>query len=240
MIEKSTTLAARFWVKVDKTASCWLWVASKNRAGYGQIYGPGRPYLAHRVSWEIHNGPIPNGLGVLHRCDVPACVNPAHLFLGTPADNALDKVAKQRQPKGAESAMAKLSEQVVVALRVELSRPEVSQREIAGRYGVCQQTVSDIMRGRLWKHLGGPIQSARPYCAHGAKHHNAKLTAAKVHVIYRLWDWTYLTQSQIGALFSVTNYAVSDVVRGKVWRHLLPDREKPLVGVIRKQQSNLS
>lgn len=96
-------LEIRYWAKVDKRGpdECWPWVAYRHGAGYGRINrGPAKAgqVFAHRVSWEIHYGSIPDGLYVLHRCDNPPCQNPAHLFVGTTADNMRDKVAKGRQP----------------------------------------------------------------------------------------------------------------------------------------------
>lgn len=93
----STPIGQRFWANVDKTlghgpqGTCWVWTACAIK-GYGYISRT----LAHRVSWEIHNSPIPEGLCVLHKCDNPPCVNPEHLFLGTKKDNILDAVAKGR------------------------------------------------------------------------------------------------------------------------------------------------
>ena len=89
----------RFWNKVMKiveTDECWEWIAFKNKDGYGLFGYNGKNQKAHRVSWQLHNGPIPDGLCVLHKCDNPSCVNPNHLFLGTNADNIKDRVNKNR------------------------------------------------------------------------------------------------------------------------------------------------
>jgi hypothetical protein len=94
------TLHDRFWEKVVKGIECWLWIGATTRRGYGAIHAapPSRKILvASRVSWEIHYGAIPDGLFVCHRCDVPACVRPDHLFLGTDKENKADMMAKGRQ-----------------------------------------------------------------------------------------------------------------------------------------------
>ncbi len=93
------TLAQRFWPKVGKpnrTSGCWNWTGATINTGYGSICHDGKHCLAHRASWQIHKGEIPGKLLVLHRCDNRLCVNPAHLFLGTKKDNAIDMVKKGR------------------------------------------------------------------------------------------------------------------------------------------------
>ena len=137
------TLAARFWAKVVKGASCWDWTGTRQPAGYGIIGKVG----AHRISWELHNGLIPSGLWVLHRCDNPGCVNPAHLFLGTNGDNVRDAIAKGRKPGVFEddNAATKLSATQVYQVR-ELAK-EHPQAIIASMFGVHQSTVSRIVRG---------------------------------------------------------------------------------------------
>lgn len=89
----------RFWRKVVKGDGCWLWTGHRGSGGYGRFWLNGKQVLAHRTSWEITNGPIPDGLYACHRCDNPPCVKPAHLFLGTALDNAEDRDRKGRTPR---------------------------------------------------------------------------------------------------------------------------------------------
>lgn len=91
--------------RINKTPSCWLWEGSLDSDGYGRATAKGGPSetLAHRIAWTFANGPVPDGLSVCHRCDVPACVNPAHLFVGTSQDNQADKVQKNRQARGSKN-----------------------------------------------------------------------------------------------------------------------------------------
>ncbi len=108
----------------------------------------------HRFVWELINGPIPRGLGVLHTCDTPACYEPTHLFLGTQADNMADKCHKGRQRHGGaagdDHGCAKLTSLEVVEIR---SRTGTSQRALAKEYGVGKTTIARIHRRQGWKHL---------------------------------------------------------------------------------------
>jgi hypothetical protein len=99
---QKASLEERFWTRVSwgPADRCWPWTGAGRGNGYGHVHRSGRgatTTLAHRLSWEIHHGPIPEGLFVLHRCDNPRCVNPAHLFLGTQKTNIHDMIGKGRR-----------------------------------------------------------------------------------------------------------------------------------------------
>lgn len=102
-------LAERFWAKVARTDSCWLWTGGKNSGGYGIVHANGCSRTAHRVSWELENGPLASTVCVLHRCDTPLCVRTSHLFLGDYTANNRDREAKGRgnHPKGPDHWTAK-------------------------------------------------------------------------------------------------------------------------------------
>ena len=152
-------LADRFWTRVEKSGDCWPWNGRLNHAGYGEIdsgghsRNGGRPLLAHRVSWELHYGSIPSGLHVLHQCDNPPCCNPAHLFLGTNTDNVRDKVEKARQHRGERSPLSKLTEQQVMDIRARYATGTIMQKDLCAEYGVSPATMSQLLSGKLWRHL---------------------------------------------------------------------------------------
>lgn len=155
-----TPLVERFWKAVEKTETCWLWRGARKTFGYGVIGSGGNDSTslhAHRVSWEIHHGQIPNGLQVLHRCDVPACVNPDHLFLGTQGDNMRDAVAKGRwvAPRTAQSGeghgSARLTAAQVADIRERYAAGNVTQVALGLEFGIKQGHVSGIILRKAWK-----------------------------------------------------------------------------------------
>lgn len=141
----------RFYNKVNTSDpnGCHLWTACILTSGYGQFRLNGKLGRAHRVAWQLAHGPIPEGMHVLHRCDVRACVNPEHLFLGTNADNMRDMTEKGRAAKGEAGGNAKLTEADVHAIRAD-SRVA---RKIADDYGVSVSAVKHIKKRRSWKHI---------------------------------------------------------------------------------------
>lgn len=136
---------------------CRLWIGAADR--YGHFSVDDIVHSAHRVSYTIFNGPIPEGLDVLHRCDTPLCVNPEHLFIGNQADNSRDMVLKGRSHSGDKNHSAKIARDVVLSIFVATGR----HAEIAVRFGVDKSTVSHIKTGRQWSSVTGmvPIPSSR-------------------------------------------------------------------------------
>ncbi len=148
----------RFWDKVSipPEGGCWTWTAAKKDGGYGVI-GVGRDKLvrAHRMSWELANGPIPDGLFVCHHCDNPSCVNPDHLFLGTPLDNTRDMDNKGRRVsvavRGEKQGLAKLTRNSVIRIRIVAGA--LPAGKIAKAVGVSKKSVLNVLHGKTWKHV---------------------------------------------------------------------------------------
>jgi hypothetical protein len=144
----------RFWGRVQKSPNCWLWTGDTKSHGYGRMVGRNRKLQhVHRVSWELHFGPIPVGLFVLHKCDVKACVRPDHLFLGTQEDNIRDCVNKGRHvsglppvPTGETCPSAKLKDREVVEIRRLYSTGLHTNESIARLFHISHQHVSRVIR----------------------------------------------------------------------------------------------
>lgn len=132
---------------IDKTGDCWLWTAARDKDGYGIFSYAGKTARAARVALELDGRPVPNGAFACHHCDNPRCVKPAHLFVGSPADNVVDMIAKGRNYTGSRHHFSKLDETAVRAIRAS----GASAQEVAAKYGVTPSSVSLIRRGVTWK-----------------------------------------------------------------------------------------
>lgn len=176
-------LEIRFWRNVNKTETCWLWTGYKGADGYGRIYVAPKVCRAPRVSYEMHVGPIPDGLFVCHHCDTPACIRPDHLFLGDCAANMADMWRKgryktgdahwthikpeclskgethhaKRRPetvvRGEKHGGAKLNEAKVREIRRLYADEGIGLSELGRRYGVTPQLIQHVVRRTAWRHV---------------------------------------------------------------------------------------
>lgn len=162
---KRTTPSTRFWSKVqiiNDADSCWLWTGKISQTGgYGRFYlsNPEREVPAHKFAYEDTNGPLPEGMKALHRCDVRPCVRPSHVFPGTQKDNIQDAMKKGRFPqhqyfRGKHfHTPKKLSADAVREIRDKYANERISQQKLADQYGVSQVMISTIVRGATWTHI---------------------------------------------------------------------------------------
>lgn len=154
------SLSERFWKKVDKRSAddCWNWTAYRDKDGYGHIRLDNSKHSdapSHRVSYELANGTIPDGMFVCHSCDNPSCVNPNHLFLGTHIDNMRDCVTKGRKVglRGEKFYANKLTDEKVIAMRRRYEIGDADMRTLATEYGVAVSTVCNVIHRKSWKHI---------------------------------------------------------------------------------------
>ncbi len=139
-------------VKINPETGCWEWTGGLDTLGYAPISFQNYLTKAHRLSWSIANGPIPDGLHVLHKCDVRHCVNPEHLFVGTHQDNMRDRDAKGRGgvTKGAKNHNSKLNPEKAFEIRWHAAVGH-KQRDLAKTYGVTQRTIAQVIHNKTWQ-----------------------------------------------------------------------------------------
>lgn len=146
------SMEQRFWDRVQRTDSCWIWRGFGDNAHRPRITSPGRngrPIMASRYAYELLVGPIPAGMWVLHTCDNGVCVNPDHLYLGTQVENENDKVSRNRSCRGSKNAGAKLRAEDVRKIR-ELVAHGRKTGELAEMFGVSKATITAIRCKYLW------------------------------------------------------------------------------------------
>ena len=217
------SLLRRFWAMVDRQQEdeCWNWTGSTTR-GYGQItHGRKVRYKAHRLSWVIHNGPIPDGMEVCHTCDNKACVNPNHLFVGTHADNMRDMAKKKRGHKtgalGEKNGQSKLVLDQVLRIRALYSTGKYSQQVLANKYQVDGSTIGLIVRNKKWfdpnysldeKVVGATLSNPRPW--------RRVFTEEIVDEIVRLKMDSGLSNKALGKRFGVSKTTIRNYIQRRL------------------------
>ena len=148
----------RFWSKVDRNGvnGCWLWKTGKDKDGYGKFNPTKLQHIrAHRFSFWLVNGIIPKGMFVCHSCDNPSCVNPKHLFLGSPKDNTRDMIRKGRanRLRGEDCSWSKLSDESIKMIRGLYKRSDLTQYALAKKFNISQAQISNIVTGKRWSQI---------------------------------------------------------------------------------------
>lgn len=223
MADERKTIEERFWAKVDKDGpvpehmphlgACWVWTASKLNSGYGQFGIGGKLRYAHRLSWEMERGEIPDNLCVLHSCDNPPCVRPEHLFLGTRRENSSDCQRKGRLARGDTHGSRTHPERLA---RGDANGARRHPERLArGDSHGSRLHPERVARGERHMSRTHPESVSR-----GEANGNAKLTAEKVREIRRRCA-AGESGKDIGRLLGVTQAAISLVVTRRTWRHVL-------------------
>ena len=209
----------RFWLQVQKSDGCWLWMSGRDRDGYGRFnadHDGEHHKTAHRYSYHLNKGKIPFGLSICHTCDVPACVRPDHLFLGTNAENHADKAAKGRargQANGEKHTLAKLTE----AQALDILNDPRPFAQIANQYGVVPGTISDIKRRRSWGHLGkAKGVKARRVSPRKGVSASGKITPEIVRYIRTSTE----RGIDLAAKFDTTKQTITDIRHRRSWAHI--------------------
>lgn len=208
---------ARFFQRVRKTDACWIWLGGRDVDGYGVFRGAVGDVVfkrAHRFSYAYHTGDLTPGMHVLHSCDNPCCVNPAHLSAGTNADNMRDKAQKGRSRvrKGQDAPQAILTDEQVLAIRRD-PRPHT---ELAVEFGVTAQTIRDVKNLRSWMHLDAEVIKSVRIGNRGEKSYAAKITAEDVREIRS----SNLTGRELAQRYGVSPQSITDIRKFRSWKHL--------------------
>lgn len=198
-------------------SGCWLWAGAAQRTGYGNFWNGKRYECSHRASYRMFVGDIPDGLWVLHKCDVPCCVNPWHLFLGTPKDNSMDMASKGRNRNGCKTVrgikhpFAKLTDEQVIAIK----QSTFTNKQTALKFGINESTVERIKSGRAWAHIDVESKKGRGK-AYGERHHKAKLTS---QIVQEIRDLAAGGRSggKLASQFGVHKSTIYKIISGEIW-----------------------
>lgn len=220
-MELSESDIARFWAKVDKRGpdECWEWKGHHDRDGYAIFGLASRPYGAHRVAMRLHSGTLPRDALACHACHNRGCVNPHHLYWGTPAQNTADMYAAGRQAVlvGEQCASSRLKSKQVDDIRKMYGSRQYSQAQIARLFGVTEGAIQAIVANKNW-HDANYEPPQHRLTAAGTRNANARLDWRRVRGIRKLRLSTKLTIDELAERFGVSNSCIQKIIYGYTWQ----------------------
>jgi len=225
-----TEIIKRFWNYViipNNLENCWIWNGPKNKFGYGIFYYNYNRVKAHRFIYSCYNGDFDKTLFVCHKCDVPSCINPNHLFLGTPKDNSQDMVDKDRSPRGERSGTSKLTDNDVKQILTDISLNKYNTiLDISKNYNIKSMQIIRILNNQNWKHVSKnfDLNNLRNLLNlkrnTGTNNPNSILNEEQVKDIRnRLKNGE--TGTDVARLYGVGKGRISEIKNFKAWKHVL-------------------
>lgn len=224
-------LIERFESRVDRSGDCHVWTGTRlNKFGHGCISVGGHNAPAHRVAWVIATGrAVPAKHVIRHTCDVPACVNPDHLVLGTFADNMNDAIDRDRVPVGEAHYRSKLTDDMVREIRARFAAGDASAMEMANEYPVSASAITQMLAGKTWKHITGGVpvlptkRSVRPHdpasFKRGNEHPRSRYNAEQVSAFKSLVRGG-MSVSEAGRQTHIAESSARQIAAGRSWAHV--------------------
>jgi len=204
-------------------SGCWEWQRGVTGSGYGQITVNGDSMGAHRFSYELYNGDIPEDAIICHKCHNPPCVNPNHLYAGDEKRNAQDAIENGDWPDhtGEERTPAKFTSGKVRTIREEYTKG-ATVSALSKKYSVSMGTISRIINGESYPDAGGPtnVDTHGRMARRGEENNKTKLSPDDVREIRRIYDEEDVTMAELGGQFDISSTQVSDIVNRNVWQHV--------------------
>jgi antitoxin component HigA of HigAB toxin-antitoxin module len=218
-VDSTDAVRARIFSKIkieDDAQACWPWTGSANGKGYGAVCINGKRRAAHRVVYEICNGPIPPGLEIRHTCDNPGCVNPAHLLVGTHSQNMRDM-----SERGRTGGMI-LSDADVFEVRRLYLQCAVKQSDLASRFGVSKSAISSVVRGKNFARMGAPPAELLKAAYANARHRNGnpKMSPETVQKVRAEYAQGGVTMRALAAKHGASPMAICWAIKRKSWKRL--------------------
>ena len=208
----SQSLGKRFWskVRIDTLDNCWEWQAGDDGSGYGLFHFQGKQHRAHRISWMLWHGKFPNEMFVCHHCDNPGCVNPRYLFLGTAADNSIDKMRKGRHKSPWPCRFDSLQ---IAEIREAYTEKQVTQEQLAQKYSVSVSTINRIVRDKGYTWIDGFIKGEQPQLL--GQLARRKLTSSQVIELRQAYAAEQAYQKELAKRYNVSPTTIDEIIRGE-------------------------